>query len=50
MVKMTMIHNDTQENLVKFDYKLNIKVKFLKYLKIFLATCLDHIQKSRNGF
>jgi hypothetical protein len=39
--------NDTYENLARFGYKLNIKIKNLKHIKTFLATCLNHVQKSR---
>jgi hypothetical protein len=39
--------NDTYENLVRFGYKLNIKINNLKHIKTFLATHLNHVQKSR---
>jgi hypothetical protein len=35
--------DDLQEDLVKFDVKLNMKVKFLKHPSIFLATCLNTV-------
>jgi hypothetical protein len=34
----TQSDDDLQEDLVKFDVKLNMKVKFLKHPSVFLAT------------
>ncbi len=41
--KVTMI---SKKDLAKFGYKLNMKVKFSKHPSIFLATYLNHVQKS----
>jgi hypothetical protein len=32
-----------EEDLAKFDYKLNMKVEKIKYPSIFLATYLNHV-------
>jgi hypothetical protein len=35
--------DDPQEDLAKFGYKLNMKVKFLKHPSLILATYLNHV-------
>jgi hypothetical protein len=40
--------DDPQEDLARFGYKLNMKVKFLKYVSVWLATYLNYVQISGN--